>query len=193
LYSVDVDEDGLDPRQLEVLSALSEDKNAIYTFQGLRRKLGLHQEILSRTLDRLEEQDLVEKTSDGYRINRNKNEFHFGYVTEALPIETKAVTAHFPCDVNVSFILKMLKGKWFREFRWLGYAETPSGLALSWITDDGQIQLRAKILKNTLTISALYESKDDQEKATVSAFELFDFVNRVTRQGVISAAHDIPN
>jgi hypothetical protein len=31
------DQDGLDCRQLEVLSALSEEENATYSFQGLRR------------------------------------------------------------------------------------------------------------------------------------------------------------
>jgi len=190
---LDADHEGLDCRQLEVLRVLTEDDDVTYSFQGLRRKLGLHQEVLSRTLDRLEDQDLVVRTNDGYRINPNKDAFRFGYVTEATPIETKVVTACLPCDVNVSFVLNVLKGKWFGELRWLGYSNTPSGLGLNWITEDGRIQLRTKILKKTLTINVLYGSKTDQERATISAYELFDFITRITKQKSIPLQNGIPN
>ncbi|MGB6679693.1 MAG: hypothetical protein WBF08_00035 [Candidatus Bathyarchaeia archaeon] len=183
MYLFDADEKDLDYRQVEVLSALSEDAKGTYSFQGLRRKLRFHQEMLSRTLSRLEEQELVERTNDGYRIiNSNKGALRFGYITKATPIETQVVTAYLPREVNVSLVLNKLKGRWFREFRWLGYSETQNGLVLSWITDDGYIQIRANIIKNILTISALYESKIEQERAAKSAFELFDFINRSTRQ-----------
>jgi DNA-binding transcriptional ArsR family regulator len=178
-------EDGPDCRQLEVLSALSQEENATYSFQGLRRKLGLHQEMLSRTLDRLEEQDLVERMDDGYRINSKEN-LGFNYSIETAPTETEVVTACLPSSVNVSFVLSALKGRWFHEFRWLGYSQTSSGLTLSWITDDGRIELRTKISENTLTISALYRVKTDQERATTSALELFDLVSRATKQNSIS-------
>jgi DNA-binding transcriptional ArsR family regulator len=181
-------EDGPDCRQLEVLSALSQEENATYSFQGLRRKLGLHQEMLSRTLDRLEEQDLVERMDDGYRIN-SKESLGFDYSIETAPAETKVVTACLPSSVNVSFVLSALKGRWFHEFRWLGYSQTSSGLTLSWITDDGRIELRAKISEKILTISALYRVETDQERATTSALELFDLVGRATKQNSISREH----
>jgi DNA-binding Lrp family transcriptional regulator len=94
----------LDYRQREVLSALSEDQKATYSFQGLRRKLGFHQEMLSRTLDRLEEENLVEKTHDGYRINAKVSAPHFDYVAEVTPIETQVVTAHLPIRTDVSVV-----------------------------------------------------------------------------------------
>ena len=178
-------EDGPDCRQLEVLSALSQEENATYSFQGLRRKLGLHQEMLSRTLDRLEEQELVERMDDGYRINSKEN-LGFDYSIETAPAETEVVTACLPSSVNVSFVLSALKGRWFHEFRWLGYSQISSGLTLSWITDDGRIELRTRISENTLTISALYRVKTDQERATTSALELFDLVIRATKQNSIS-------
>jgi DNA-binding Lrp family transcriptional regulator len=191
-YGSNDQKEELDYRQVDVLSALSEDENTIYSFQGLRRKLGLHQEMLSRTLDRLEDQDLVVRTNDGYRINPNKGSCSFGYVTETVPIETQAITARLPAKVNVNIILKTWKGRWFGEFRWLGYSQTASGLVLSWITEDGRIQLRAKIC-NTLTIGAVYGSKTDEERAMTSAFELFDFISRVTKPKTIHSSRCIPN
>jgi DNA-binding MarR family transcriptional regulator len=182
--------EGLDYRQREVLSALSEDQKATYSFQGLRRKLGFHQEMLSRTLDRLEEEKLVEKTHDGYRINTKVNTADSDYVAEVTPIETQVVTAHLPLKTDVNIILNTLKGRWFADFRWLGYSQTPSGATLSWITEDGRIQLRAKIFRGILTINALYPSRTDEERAIRSAFELFDFV---TRQNPLPPRHEILN
>ena len=189
LCGLHVGED-LDYRQREVLSALSEDQKATYSFQGLRRKLGFHQEMLSRTLDRLEEENLVEKTNDGYRINVRVNTPHLDYVAEVTPIETQVVTAHLPLKTDVSIVLNTLKGRWFADFRWLGYSQTPSGAALSWITEDGRIQLRAKIFRNTLQINALYRSRSDEERAIRSAFELFDFI---TKENSLPPKHEILN
>ena len=178
LCEFDEEEDGLDFRQREVLSALSEDTNAVYSFQGLRRKLGIHQEMLTRTLERLKEQDLIERTSDGYRIGAGKNDSSFSYTAEATAIERQVVTAHLPRRVDVSVTLDTLKGRWFDEFRWLGYSETSSGVSLRWITEDGRIQLRADVSGGMLSISAQYKSSMDEERATRSALEIFDFILR---------------
>jgi DNA-binding Lrp family transcriptional regulator len=168
-------DEGLDDRQREVLSALSEEQKATYSFQGLRRKVGLHQEMLSRTLDRLEEQDLVERTQDGYRANPTKRTSRF--VHAGTPsTETRALTAYLPHEVDPNYILTGLKGRWFREFRWLGYSAAPSVLTMSWISDDGRVQLRAKLLKNTLAIDAVYGSATEKDRAMRSAFELFDLI-----------------
>ena len=163
----------LDYRQREVLSALSEEQKATYSFQGLRRKLGLHQEMLSRTLDRLEEQDLVERTEDGYRIIIGNGGSRLGH-TGSAAVETRAITAYLPHEVDSSFVLRSLKGRWFGEFRWLGYSSTPSAMTMSWISDDGRVELRAKLLRNTLTIDAVCGSAVEKERAIRSAFELFD-------------------
>jgi len=183
-------EEDLDYRQREVLSALSKDQKTTYSFQGLRRKLGFHQEMLSRTLDRLEEDNLVEKTHDGYRISTKSSTPHLDYVAEVPPIETQVITAHLPLKTDVSIVLNTLKGRWFADFRWLGYSQTPSGATLSWITEDGRIQLRARIFRGTLTINALYPSGTDEERAIRSAFELFDFV---TKESPLPPKHELLN
>jgi DNA-binding MarR family transcriptional regulator len=136
--------------------------------------------MLSRTLDRLEEQDLVERTEDGYRISFDRRASRFGH-TESASIETRAVTAYLPHEVDPGLILRSLKGRWFGEFRWLGYSSTSSAAIMSWISDDGRVELRAKLLTNMLTIDALCSSTIDKERAIRSAFELFDlFANRTS-------------
>jgi hypothetical protein len=165
----------LDYRQRGVLSALSEEQKATYSFQGLRRKLGLHQEMLSRTLDRLVQQHVVERTQDGYRIALDKRTSRFEHVG-TVPTETRALTAHLPHELDPNRILSGLKGRWFGEFRWLGYSATSSSLTMSWMSDDGRVQLRAKLLNNTLIIDAIYGSVTERDQAMRSAFELFDLI-----------------
>jgi DNA-binding MarR family transcriptional regulator len=173
------DEEGLDFRQREVLSALSEDRNATYSFQGLRRKLGLHQEMLSRTLDRLEEQDLIERTEDGYRIGFERRAPR-PVIAGATSIGTRVVEASLPHETDPTLVLERLKGRWFGEFRWLGYSATSSDLTMRWISDDGRIQLRARLHRNVLTIDTVYSPGIDEERAMRSALDLFELVTSRT-------------
>ncbi|MDE1771008.1 MAG: helix-turn-helix transcriptional regulator, partial [Thaumarchaeota archaeon] len=58
----------------KVLSILNQDNDLAdnqYTFNGLARKLGMHQQSLSRALHRLENSGLVEKSETGYRPSKN--------------------------------------------------------------------------------------------------------------------------
>src|SRR5947199_10412327 len=52
----------------EVLEFLSQDPSSQVAFQGLRRRLGIHPEQLSRALHRLADDNLLEHTDLGYRV-----------------------------------------------------------------------------------------------------------------------------
>src|SRR5207244_11322508 len=54
--------------QTLVMNMLSSENDATYSFQGMKRRLGLHQEKLTRILNRLEDDNLVLKTDEGYKI-----------------------------------------------------------------------------------------------------------------------------
>src|SRR5213593_1249360 len=60
--------DDLRDHDREVLEFLSHDPDSQVAFQGLRRRLGIHPEQLSRALHRLAEDNLVEHTELGYRV-----------------------------------------------------------------------------------------------------------------------------
>src|SRR5512139_1473022 len=55
-------------RDTEVLSLLEQEDLTAFTFDGLKRRLGLHQETLSRILTRLEEEGIIKKEASGYRV-----------------------------------------------------------------------------------------------------------------------------
>src|SRR5437879_7625379 len=62
--------DDLRDHDREVLEFLSQDPSTQVAFQGLRRRLGIHPEQLSRALHRLAQDELVERTELGYRVSR---------------------------------------------------------------------------------------------------------------------------
>src|SRR6478609_5577152 len=66
--------DDLRNNDKKILLLLSEEEWSTYSFKALERKLGIHQQSLSRALKRLEYLNLVEKTSYGYKI-KGKNIF----------------------------------------------------------------------------------------------------------------------
>ena len=75
-----IDEDSISIADLrktdiDILKILSENEDenttAIFSFNGFKIRLNLHQEILSRSLKRLKELRLIYKTKLGYKSTRN--------------------------------------------------------------------------------------------------------------------------
>ena len=72
--SADVSLDDFQTNDKKVLSLLNQDSDVNdnqYTFNGLVRKLGIHQQSLTRSLHRLETAGLVKKTDYGYKLTKN--------------------------------------------------------------------------------------------------------------------------
>ena len=59
---------------MEVMQFIAEEGLLGFTFEGLKRRLGTHPETLSRILDRLEEQQVLEKTERGYQVTQRGRE-----------------------------------------------------------------------------------------------------------------------
>src|SRR3990172_4563601 len=61
--------DDLREHDRQVLEFLSQDPASLVGFQGIRRRLRIHPEQLSRALHRLARDELVDRTNLGYRIS----------------------------------------------------------------------------------------------------------------------------
>src|SRR4030066_394595 len=59
----------LGERDTDVLSVINSEDLTLFTFDGLKRRLGLHPETLSRILARLEEEGLLKKENHGYKVS----------------------------------------------------------------------------------------------------------------------------
>src|SRR2546426_12282914 len=112
--------DDLRDHDREVLEFLSQDPSTQVAFQGLRRRLGIHPEQLSRALHRLAEDNLVERTELGYRVtSRALSVFSPG----GLRSEEHGVTilqTYLPADLDLRALVQAVHGTWIGPLRWYG-------------------------------------------------------------------------
>jgi len=172
------DEIDLTPRDSNILHAIQEEGLTIFAFDGLKRLLGVHQEMLSRVLDRLEDEGLLEKVSEGYRLtDRGSHQVArpLGSIQPRIPI----VQSLLPHDVDVQRIIAGLKGRWFGSLRWLGYSQTDEGLVLKWITEEDSIQIDAKFSENYLSIDAKVGEEKDVSQAVKASHQLMGHISQL--------------
>jgi DNA-binding MarR family transcriptional regulator len=185
---------GHDLAVLEALGGSFEDAGAI-SFQGIRRKLGLHQESLSRALRRLERDGLVGKSEHDYKISKkgteilsrmkSKNSQSSGDVIFPIPI----LRTILPPDATELELEEALSHKWFGSLRWYGSSRNDEGTVLAWTTDDGKLRLSARLSDGYLTVESQATTKESMETAIRAAYEIFDHISRVFKhRGMIPSA-----
>ena len=172
-----LDEDSnLTPRDTGVLQTVMEEGLTVFTFDGLKRLTGLHQEKLSRIIDRLEEEGLLEKVVEGYRITARGNEAiprPLGIAIQPIPI----VQSLLPRDVDLQQIISGLKGRWFGGLRWLGYTQNDEGMVLKWIAEEDGVQIDARFTDSYLSIDAKVAEGREVSQAVKAAHQLLGHVS----------------
>jgi DNA-binding Lrp family transcriptional regulator len=174
----EVEEIDISSRDSSVLQAIQEEGFTVFTFDGLKRMLGVHQEKLSRVLTRLEEEGLLERVAGGYSITHRGNELiprPMNSVQPRVPI----VQSLLPQDVDLGLIISSLKGRWFGSLRWLGYTQNDEGTVLKWITEDDSIQIHAKFSGSFLNIEAKVGDEKEVGQAVKAAHQLLGYVSRL--------------
>jgi len=170
----------LSERDIDVLAFIAEEEFRIFTFEGLKRRLGLHSETLSRILDRLEEEGIVKKSSQGYTVTKEIAKHlrqHPGAEGNSRVI---LLQTFLPTDLPVEELISNLRGRWFGLLRWLGFAKSEEGVALKWVTEDGSIQIDAKITLNTLTIEAKFLHGYNRDLALRAAYQLMTHISKLS-------------
>ncbi len=172
-----LDEDSnLTSRDTGVLQTIMEEGLTVFTFDGLKRLTGLHQEKLSRIIDRLEEEGLLEKVVEGYSITTRGSETiprPLGTTVQPIPI----VQSLLPRDVDVQQIISGLKGRWFGGLRWLGYTQNDEGTVLKWTAEEDGIQIDARFTESYLSIDAKVAEGREVSQAVKAAHQLLGHVS----------------
>ena len=148
------DPGGIREHDRDVLEFLSQNPSSLIGFQGLRRRLEIHPEQLTRALRRLSSDGLVEQTELGYRVTVRGLSLLNVETTAEEPPGFTVIQAHLPADADVPGLVGALKGSWIGPLRWQGLAESVDGLKLVWTTEDGKVLLDARIQGGLLTLSA---------------------------------------
>jgi DNA-binding transcriptional ArsR family regulator len=172
----------------EILKAMGEDKDAQeLSFQGIKRKLGLHQETLSRALHRLQRDGYVDRLEHAYKISQKG----ISTISQVLPqgnqielgdpYSLTLLQAVLPQGYNPDLLVESLSYKWFGNLRWLGSTQSPNHTTMSWMTNDGGLKISVKIKEDTLTIETYPHDSSSISEATRSAYELFDHVSKALK------------
>ena len=163
----------VDDKEL-VLEMLSAESDSTYTFQGLKRRLGLHQEKLTRILRRLEDDNLVAKTEEGYRTLKQPHR-EDRHLVEGAPI----IRGQLPPGIDSRVLLEKIKGRWFKNFRWMGYANSADELSLYWITEDNRFQVRIQLSPMEILVWSQPTDLRETGSPVTAGYELFDRISRI--------------
>lgn len=141
------------------------DENTIatFTFNGLKIRSNLHQEKLSRSLKRLKELGLINKTKLGYNFNK-KEKFIFSKLKSILNVErnnktkyTQIIQVTVPFQISNEQIVQKLVGKYFGSLRWIGIIQNIKGYQLKWKEIENFIEIVVYLSNNNIII----ETNDD--------------------------------
>ena len=172
-------------RDSDVLSLIDEEELTLFTFDGLKRRLGLHPETLSRILSRLEEEGIVKKEKDGYTVTPKLTKLRL-QETRREEEHVPLLQTYLPSTMQVQTLIANVKGKWFGQLRWFGLAEDSRGVTMKWVTEDGGIQINAIIQDSTLTIEAKFLRDNNLNRALNASYQLMSYIG-----SILSSRHHV--
>jgi DNA-binding HxlR family transcriptional regulator len=168
----------LSERDTDVLALIETEDLASFTFDGLKRRTGLHSETLSRILTRLEEEGIIKKEREGYSVTPKITELKLQQPHTETPT-TPLIQTFLPSDMMTQQLIVQLKGKWFGMLRWLGISENSQGVTLKWITEDGGIQVAANIQGTALNIEAKFLTNNNLNMALKASYQLMSLIGKM--------------
>ena len=175
----------------KVLSVLNE-SGSNYSFKGLMRKLGLHQQSLSRALHRLEEMGLVEKSPAGYRLSKGGESAisRVGLHSPKGREYMQLLQSYIPLNVRASEIVRQLVGRWFKNLRWMGMIESGTGYTLQWTSDDGSFQINLRMISDYIVIETNALTEKEKMDAMVGSYAIYEQITKAMQSMVGAYAVD---
>ncbi len=162
-----------------VLEELSlREKNYNFRFNGLRRLLrDVHQQKLTRALERLQEDRLIQQSPDGgYGLGNDsydKVREHYGnrglvdHYQDQNKTQNKILTTITPeKEIPAEDLIKRLAGKYFGYYRFVGHFSTDKKGRLEWI----HVEDHSKILISTISQSEIEIESYNVKKETIERF-----------------------
>ncbi len=167
----------LSERDADVLALIGKEDLATFTFDGLKRRIGIHPETLSRILARLETEGIITKEPQGYKVNPKITQLKTNSPRHD-EATTTLIQTFIPSDLRTDQLILSLKGKWFGLLRWLGISENNQGITLKWITEDGGIQIAANIQGSALNIEAKFLTNNNLNMALKASYQLMSLIGK---------------
>jgi DNA-binding Lrp family transcriptional regulator len=166
-------------RDADVVKVIEDEGLSAFTFDGLRRIMGIHPETLSRSLDRLEEGGIVVRSSGGYSLTGRARSSEVLQTASKVGQKVPILHTFLPLGASLESMVSVLKGRWFDRMRWVGMSEGEEGVVLKWVTDDGSAVIDAKFSSGLLDVEARIRSEADLAGAVRAAHQLMGRISRM--------------
>jgi len=167
-------------RDINILHIIIEENLTNFTFEGLKRRLKMHPETLSRILYRLADQKILKKGDNSYTLTSKAKKLLKSNSYDSTNPNLRLLQTFLPPEVQINKVISNLKGKWFGILRWLGYSMTNEGLYLKWITDDGGTIISAIFSRGMLYIDAKMISENNLNTALNASHQLMGYITKLT-------------
>lgn len=169
----------LTDRDINLLEIINEEDLTSFTFEGLKRRLKMHPETLSRILYKLAEQEIVKKGEKGYALTSKAKKILQSTFSNTTNPSLPLLQTYLPPQIPIKKIISNLKGKWFNQLRWLGQSITNNGITLKWITADGGKIISAFFSHGKLHIEAKMITENDINNALYASHQLMSYITKL--------------
>lgn len=172
---------------LKILIDNKKDENtiSIFSFNGLKIGLGVHQEILSRSLKRLKELEMIEKTKLGYKATEN-GEIIFFKLNKILNNKqnnqikyTQILQVSIPFKIVNQQLVENIAGKWFENLRWIGMIQNITGYQLKWKDLQDLIEIVVHISNNNIIIETNDNNTLHISKAFSYSTKILEWISEI--------------
>ena len=169
----------LKERDINLLQMINEEELPNFTFEGLKRRLKIHQETLSRILYRLADKEILKKDNNGYTLTSKAKKLLKSQPSDSNNPTLPLLQTFLPPKISIEKIVSNLKGKWFGTLRWLGYSITNEMITLKGITEDGRNIIAAHLSQGKLHIEAKMISENDFNTALNASHQLMGYITKL--------------
>ena len=173
----------------KILSLLSLDETSQYSFTGIKRKLNVHQQSLTRALTRLEDLGFIEKSLAGYKLKNSEdtsqiydaNARHISSVIKNDGMVFQLLHARIPVLVDIEKIFQGLRGKWFDKNRFIGSTKIDNGYVLKWLNEKGPFELIVTLIGNYCLVDTKADSEDFKLEAMFGATRIIKEITKIVK------------
>lgn len=169
----------LKEQDIDVIHVIHIENLTYFTFEGLKRRLKIHPETLSRILARLTDDEILEKTDKGYSLTTKGKHLLEQQNHQSTPARVPVLQSFVPPELSVDKIASSLKGKWFGSLRWLGYSLSEENVELKWITTNGEIIVSAVFTDGRLRIYSKAISETDFSARLSVSYQLMGYITKL--------------
>ena len=163
-----------------------------FSFSGIKRQLGKHQQKITKAVNRLLSKDLICKNDGGYSISTKGTTI----LSEIIKLQN-AVDLHkatdeylhqrivFDNEVPIEELTNLLVGKWFGAFRYISHTEGKD-LVIRWQLVDSRASATLSVYEDEAVLSIIPDKSDTQRFSYEQALDELSryFIELISSLGI---------